>query len=118
MSRLLTAETLVAGPLYHLTLPVILQNCFDRMDYQILLKKALKHKYPAALLALALPICTGPRLTLAEDMCFEAIFPERGVLPGRSLSVSLTKLYTLDCLQVVNSHFHPEVSLFVDDVQS
>ena len=77
MSRLLKAEKLVAGPLFQLSVLVDLQNCFDRVDYHVLLQKALKHKYPPALLALALPVHTGPRLILADDMVSEVIFGRR-----------------------------------------
>ncbi|OLP89026.1 hypothetical protein AK812_SmicGene29548 [Symbiodinium microadriaticum] len=71
------------------------------MNIQILLRAALKRRYPPGLLALAIPVHCGVRVLMAENMHSQFIQPLKGILAGCSLSVSLAKLYLWDMMEAL-----------------
>ena len=101
MARMLRAEILPHAKLYQASVLVDLKHCYDRMNIQLLIRAALKRKYPPGLLALAVPVHCGARVLMAENMHSQCVQPVRGILAGCSLSVSLAKLYLWDMMEAL-----------------
>ena len=101
VARMLRAEILPHAKLYQASVLVDLKHCYDRMNIQLLIRAALKRKYPPGLLALAVPVHCGVRVLMAENMHSQCIQPVRGILAGCSLSVSLAKLYLWDMMEAL-----------------
>ena len=101
MARMLRAEILPHAQLYQVSVLVDLKHCYDQMNIQILLRAALKRRYPPGLLALAIPVHCGVRVLMAENMHSQFIQPLKGILAGCSLSVSLAKLYLWDIMEAL-----------------
>ena len=117
LTRMLRAELMQHAQTFQVSLLVDLTHCFDRMNLQKLLRFALKREFPPGLLALAIPVHAGPRVLMAEGMHSLPVWPERGILPGCSLSVSLTKLYLWDTLEALQQHRGLiDSSTWVDDL--
>ncbi len=95
-----------------------LENFFEAIDREVLVREAQALDFPLALLRASLAAYIGPRMLTLDGRAAKELYARNGIVPGCTFATSFVKLFYLRRLDAFVAQLPPDVDVdkYIDDL--